>query len=183
MRERAKRRADPCQCPVPLRDSRLSLRGLRYWPTHFVNSRRSSLRREHVLPRALLHRRTRPTTTVTTRPLSRPADGVPGCGRVVAEIGLHLAEVGSTAPHVCEGVGGRSAQPSNRLIGEDRPRMREPVDALANGGQRLFQSVNAGLHDRVFSLLDVPEGIAEGADFLRQVSEIGQHILRRQIDF
>ena len=105
------------------------------------------------------------------------AESVLRFGRVVAEIGLHLSNVGSAAPHLRQCVGDRSAQLSNRFVGEDRPRVCEPVDAHIEGGQRLFQSRNFELNDWVFSHLDFPEGIAKRADFLRQVSEICQHVL------
>lgn len=78
--------------------------------------------------------------------ISCPADGVPRFGRVVAEIGLHLANVRSTAPHLRQCVDDRSAQLSNRFVGEDRPRVCEPVDAHIEGSQRLFQSRNLDLN-------------------------------------
>ena len=36
---------------------------------------------------------------------------------------------------------------SNRFLGEDRPRVCDPVDAQIEGGHRLFQSRDLGLKD------------------------------------
>src|SRR5258706_533249 len=89
---------------------------------------------------------------------------------------IEVRRAGSPAPHLRQCIGSRSAQLSNRFVGEDRPRVCEPVDAHIEGGQRLFQSNNLELSDLAFHL-DFPEGTAKRADFLRQVSEIRQHVL------
>jgi len=74
---------------------------------------------------------------------------------------LHLANVGRAAPHLCQRLGDRPAQLRNRFVGEDRPRVCEPVDAHVEGGHRLFQSRDLGLKDWIFSCLEFPKGVAK----------------------
>jgi hypothetical protein len=65
-------------------------------------------------------------------------------------------------------VGDRPAQLPNRLVGEDRSRASEPVDADIQDSQRLLQLRDLGLNGWVFSCLDLPKGVAKRADFRRQ---------------
>src|SRR6476620_2403724 len=105
-------------------------------------------------------------------------------GRFVVEraMKLHSANIGSTASQLRQGVRDRPAQPSNRFIGKERPCAYEPVHVCIEGGQGLSQSCDLGLKDWIFSCPYFPEVVAKRADFLRQGSEIRQHVPRRQID-
>jgi hypothetical protein len=87
---------------------------------------------------------------------------------------LHLANAGSAAPHARQCVRDRPTQLSNRLVGEDCPRVCEPVNAPIEGSQCLSESCDFRLKNWIFSCLYLSEGIAKRADFFPQVSEIPQ---------
>src|SRR5262245_37841010 len=87
----------------------------------------------------------------------------PCCRRLVSE--ARLMSSGRAVPQPHQRVANGPAELLDGLVGEDRFRVCEPVDAAIHGGQRLLQLLDVGLKDRVFSCLDLTKGVAERADF------------------
>src|SRR5580704_10543024 len=103
--------------------------------------------------------------------------------RSTATLSIFCTSAGRAVPQLRQRVGDCPAQLPNRFVGENRSRASEPFYADIQDGKRLLQLRGLRLKGWVFSCLDLPKGVAKRTDFRPQVSEICQHVLRRQIDF
>jgi hypothetical protein len=95
--------------------------------------------------------------------------------------GIRAHPVGRRGSYSRQRVGNRPTQVANRFVGEERPRACEPIDTRIQRSQRLGQSRDLGLKDRIFSSL--AQGLPQRADIRPQALEIRQHAFGREIDF